>query len=207
MSRRSRERRLEAHREAARTTPKKPDPAEIITYKGWRMSRYTAAAIAVLQEKLGFELTLVQGPYNKGVGASAGTHDLDGVIDLSSWRKSKKVSVARHNSWAMWPRAALANVWGAHCHGVLKRAKPMASLAVFQLETAYPNHWDGLSGNGHDDFPVHPTLDRFNYDEWWHDKLLDQRIDGLSARINTYVDKLAAARETRKRLRAKKKQT
>lgn len=204
MSRRT-ERRLAEHRAAARKQRTKPDPAEIITFKGWRMSRYTAAAIKVLEEKLGFELTIVQGPYNKGVGASAGTHDLDGVIDLSSWRASKKVTVARRNSWAMWPRKELAGVWGAHCHGVLKRAKPMASLAVFQLETAYPNRWDGLASNGLDTFPVHPALERFDYNEWWHDKLLDARIDGVSARINTYVDKLAAQRQLKKRLKAQRK--
>lgn len=205
MSRRSRERRLEAHREAARKQRVKPNPAEIITYKGWRMSRYTAAAIAVLQEKLGYELTLTQGPYNKGVGASAGTHDLDGVIDLSSWRSSQKVTVARRNSWAMWPRKDIPGVWSAHCHGVLKRAKPMASLAVHQLEVSYPNHTDGLASENYDSFPAHPTLERFDYNAWWHDQLLDQKIDGVSARINTYVDKLAAARREKKRLKAQKK--
>jgi len=169
------------------------------------MSRYTAAAISVLQEKLGYELTIVQGPYNKGVGASAGTHDLDGVIDLAPYRSSQKVTVARRNSWAMWPRKELAGVWGAHCHGVLKRAKPMASLAVHQLEVSYPNHTDGLASESYDSFPVHPPLKAFDYNEWWHDKLLDQRIDGLSARINTYVDKLSAARATRKRLKAQRK--
>lgn len=178
---------------------------EIITYKGWRMSRYTAAAISVLQEKLGYELSIVQGPYNKGVGASAGTHDLDGVIDLSSWRSTQKVTVARRNSWAMWPRKELPGVWGAHCHGVLKRAKPMASLAVQQLEVSYPNHTDGLASESYDSFPVHPPLSAFNYNEWWHDKLLDQKIDGVSARINTFVDKLSAARAAKKRLKAQKK--
>lgn len=207
MSRRSRERRLDAHRNAAREQRTKPNPWEIITYKGWRMSRYTAAAISVYQEKLGFELTLIQGPYNKGVGPSAGTHDLDGVIDISTWRWRRKLEVGRRTSWAIWRRATLPGVWSEHCHGVLKRAKPMASLAVFQLEVAYPARQDGLSGNGPDNFPVHPPLKEFDYNEWWHDKLLDQRIDGLSARINRYVDKVVAARQARKRLRAQRKKS
>lgn len=198
-------RRLEAHREAARKQRTKPDPWELITFKGWRMSRYTAAAIKVLEEKLGFELTLVQGPYNKGVGASAGTHDLDGVIDLSSWRKRKKVRTARANSWAMWPRKDLPGVWSSHCHGVLKRAKPMASLAVHQLEVSYPAHTDGLASESFDAFPYHPQLERFDYNEWWHDQLLESRISGLSARINTWVDKTQAARLQRKRLRKQKR--
>ena len=204
MSKRA-ERRLADQLAAARKQKTKPDPAEIITYKGWRMSRYTAAAIAVLEMKLGFEIGIVQGPYNKGVGASAGTHDLDGVIDLSPYKWRKKVTVARRNSWAMWHRRALAGVWGEHCHGVLKRAKPMASLAVYQLETAYPAQRDGLAGNAVDTFPVHPPLERFDYNEWWSDELLTQQIDGLTAKINGWLDKVSTARAVRKRLREQRK--
>jgi hypothetical protein len=198
------EKRLKNIRDKAAAQKNKPDPDEIITFRGWKMSRYTAAAIRFLEEKLGFEVSLVQGPYNQSVDASAGTHAKDGVIDLSSYRARKKVTVARNNSWAMWPREAVAGLWGAHCHGVLKRAKPMAALAVWQLETAYPNKWDGLSGNNHDNFPSHPQLERFDYNEWWHDGLLDDRIKGVTATINRLVDKLSAERERRKRLRAKK---
>lgn len=204
MSKRS-ERQLAQHLAAARKQKVKPDPWEIITYKGYRMSRYTAAAIAVLEAKLGFPLSLTQGPYNKGVGASAGTHDLDGAIDISSYKWRKKLRVARANSWAMWHRKDLPGVWTSHCHGILKRAKPMAALAVYQLETSYPARRDGLAGNGVDTFPYHPILQEFDYDAWWHNDLLDQQIDGLSARINGWLDKVATARAVRARLKAQKK--
>jgi hypothetical protein len=81
----------------------------------------------------------------------------------------------------------------------------MASLAVYQLETAYPARRDGLAGNGVDTFPYHPPLERFNYDAWWHDQLLDQQIDGLTAKINGWLDKVSTARAVRKRLREQKK--
>lgn len=205
MSKRT-ERQLAKHLAAARKQKTKPDPWELITYKGWKMSRYTAAAIAVLEAKLGFVINLTQGPYNKGsVGASAGTHDLDGVIDLSPYRWRKKVKVARSNSWAMWPRPTLKGVWSKHCHGVLKRAKPMAALAVSQLEVSYPARRDGLAGNGVDGFPYHPILETFDYNEWWHDELLTQQIDGLSAKINGWLDKVSTARAVRKRLREQRR--
>lgn len=204
MSKRRTAKRLDAHRAAAKRQTKKPDRDEIITFRGWKMSRYTAAAIRVFEEKLGYQLELVQGPYNTSVGASAGTHDKDAVIDLSAYRRRQKVKVGRRNSWAIWPRKDRPGLWSSHCHGVLKRARDMASLAVWQLEVAYPNKWDGLSGNNPDKFPVHPELERFNYNEWWHDQLLDQKISGVTATINRLLDRVAAEREKRRRLRKRK---
>lgn len=183
-----------------------PDPWGIVTFRGWKMSRYTAAAIRVLEEHLGYELTIVQGPYHKGVSGSAGTHDLDGVIDLAPYRARRKCAVARRNSWAMWIRPYNwdGKGGGRHLHGCLLKAKPMAELAKWQRDVAYPNHWDGLSGNNHDNFPVHPELARFDYNEWWHDQLLDEQIKGVTATINRLLDKLAAARARRKMLIEKK---
>lgn len=184
----------------------KPDPWEIIVFRGWRMSRYTAAALRFLEELLGFELSIVQGPYNKSVGASAGTHDEDGVVDLAAYRAKKKCTVARRHSWAIWIRPTNWDGKGGmkHLHGVLLRAKNVASLAEWQRDTAYPNKWDGLSGNNRDTFPYHPELERFNYNEWWHDQLLEEKIRGVTATINKYLDMLSAARARRKRLKKKK---
>lgn len=190
----------------AASQPVKPDPWEIITYHGWRMSRYTAASIKVLEETLGYELSILQGPYHTSFSGSAGTHDLDGVIDLAPYRARRKCAVARRHSWAMWIRPYNwdGKGGGRHLHGCLLKAKPMADLAEWQRDVAYPNKWDGLVGNSADTFPVHPDLVRFNYDAWWHDHLLDQQIKGLTAYINRLLDKLSAARAERKRLQAKR---
>lgn len=205
MSKRSRERRLESHRAAARRTTVKPDRDEMIWFRGWKMTRYMAAALRVMEEKLGYELSIVQGPWNDDVDASAGTHDKDGGVDLAPYQAKKKCTIARRNSWAMWIRPARAGVWGKHLHGGLKQARPMADLLNWQINTAYPNKWDGLSGNNIDNFPVHPPLEVFDYNEWWHDQLLDQKITGLTATINKYVDRLSAARAKRKKLKAERR--
>lgn len=201
------DKRIQDIRTKASAQKTKPDPWEIVTFRGWRMSRYTATALRVLEELLGFELSLVQGPYNKGVDDSAGTHDLDGVVDLAAYRAKKKCTIARRHSWAMWIRPYNWDGQGGmkHLHGCLLRARPMAALAQQQRDVAYPNKQNGLSGGGHDSFPVHPELETFDYNEWWHDKLLDDRIRGLTATINRLVDKLSAARAKRKRLQAQKK--
>lgn len=201
MGQRRIEQRLARHRDAARATTDKPDPNEIITFRGWRMSRYTAAAFTVYEEHVGFEMDIVQGPYNKTVSGSAGTHDEDGVFDLAPYRWRLKVKVGRRNSFAIWHRPAIPGTWGEHEHGVLKRPEHLAPLAQWQLDVAYPNKWDGLDGNHHDDFPYHPVIERFDYNEWWHDKLLDKKIDGVNAYINRLVDKLSGARAKKKRLK------
>ena len=199
----SAKKRLARHRAAADRTPLKPDPNEIITFRGWKMSRRTAAAVKVYEEKLGFELTIVQGPYHTGVGASAGTHDRDGVIDLAPYRWRKKVRVGRANSWAIWHRPPIPNLWGEHEHGVLKGTRDLAPLAATQL-TQYDEHTDGLAGHAHDGFPFHPALEPFNYNAWWHDQLLTTQIKGVSATINKLLERLSAARARRKQLQQRK---
>lgn len=202
------EKRLANHRAKAKAQAVKPDPNEIITFRGWKMTRYTAAAISVLEEKLGFELTLLQGPFNPGaVSGSAGTHDLDGVIDLAPFRARKKCTVSRQNSWASWIRPVNWDGQGGskHIHQALLKAK-VASLAANQRDVAYPAHRNGLASNEVDHFKPHPELFPFNYNDWWHDALLDKRIRGINATINRLLDRLSAARARRKRLQDKKKQ-
>lgn len=202
------DKRIQQHKAKAKAQVNKPDPDEIITYHGWKMTRYTAAAIKQLEEILGFELTLLQGPFNPGgVSGSAGTHDLDGVIDLSPFRARKKCTVSRMNSWASWIRPLN---WdgaggGKHVHQVLDHAT-VASLAAQQRDVAYPAKRDGLAGNNVDNFVPHPQLKRFDYNEWWHDELLDAQIKGVTARINKLVDKLSAARARRRQLKKKQQQ-
>lgn len=207
MGKRKQEKRLQAIKAKAAAQRTKPDPWEIVVFRGWHMSRYTAAAIRVLEEKLGFELTLLQGPFNAGgVGGSAGTHDEDGVVDLSSWRARRKCAVSRLNHWASWVRPLNWDGAGGikHVHQCLKRAQPMASLAVSQLEVDYPARRDGLASHAVDHFVPHPELERFDYNEWWHDRLLDERIKGITATINRLLDQVAAKRAQRQRLRHQK---
>jgi hypothetical protein len=198
--------RLKAHLDKARATTLKPDPREIITFRGWKMTRYTATSLRVVEEILGYELTLVQGPYNDTVDASANTHDRDGVVDLAPFDAERKVKVMRANSWAIWirPKNWDGRGGGKHEHGVLKAPWDVNELAEWQRDVAYPNGWDGLKGNNPDTFGFHPELTRFSYNDWWHDELLTTRITGINARIKTLRERISALKRRRELLKERR---
>lgn len=193
-----------AQSERAKGVPM-PDPFEIIEFRGWQMSRYTAAAVAVLELRLGYELTIMQGPYNDG-SRSAGTHLKDGVIDLAPYQARRKARVARDHCWAAFYREPNwdGRGGGEHVHMVLNRPRDVDPLAEWQRDVAYPNHWNGLVGNGPDNMTYHPDLKEFNYAAWWHAGLLDQKITGLNARIATTRERLSSLRARRKLLRQRR---
>lgn len=199
----SKAQRLQAHRDLARQQPEKPDPWEIIVFRGWKMTRYTAAAIVVIEEELGYELTIVNGPYNDDVSASANTHNEDGVIDLAPFQAARKVRVMRGKHWVAFLRPFNWNSRGGgkHVHAVLSRPHDVNDLAEWQRDVAYPNGWNGLTGNHADNFPFHPEITPFNYHDWWHDGLLETRITGITARIQSLRERISALRAKRKLLR------
>ena len=117
-----------------------------VTYHGRTVDKWTRAALQAAEDKLGYELTIVQGSYNTGVGASAGTHDGGGVVDLAAWDHERKVRALREVGFAAWYRAPLPGVWGAHIHAVLVGHGRLAPSAARQIE-AYRAGRDGLAGN------------------------------------------------------------
>ena len=194
--------RLQAHKDLARRQQVKPDPWEIIEFRGWKMTRYTAAALSVMEEELGYELTIVNGPYNDDVSASANTHNEDGVVDLAPYQARRKCTVARKH-WASWIRPYNWNGRGGgkHIHQVLATPRNVNSLAEWQRDVAYPQGWNGLVGNHADNFPYHPVLEVFDYNAWWHDGLLEKRIAGINAKIQGLVERLSALRAKLKLLK------
>jgi hypothetical protein len=154
--------RLQMHRDLARRQAVKPDPWELIEFRGWTMSRYTAAALSVLEEELGYELTIVNGPYNDDVSASANTHNEDAVVDLAPYQARRKCMASRKHGWASWIRPYNWNGRGGgkHLHQVLKGARDVNELAEWQRDVAYPNRWSGLVGNATDNFPTTPSSRR-----------------------------------------------
>lgn len=127
---------------------------------GWALTKrggktvdvHTAAVIDAAERKLGYPLTIVQGSPNRGVGASAGTHDRQGVIDLAPFDAERKVRVFRELGCAAWFRPAIRGLWGPHIHVVVIGHKDLAPAAARQVD-AYLAGRDGLASNGPDTGP------------------------------------------------------
>lgn len=125
-------------------------PFKRVTFRGRLMDRKTMAFLQAMEERLGYELTVVQGCYNAGgVAASAGTHDKGGVVDLAPWDWERKVRVAKDLGAFVWHRPAIPGLWGEHIHlGVIKHGN-LAAAAVRQV-AAFLARLNGLANNGPD---------------------------------------------------------
>lgn len=100
---------------------------------------------------------ILQGSYNHGVGASAGTHDGGGAVDLSVSGFSDKftrwvVKQGRLAGFAAWYRSPLPGVWSEHIHAIALGCKDAAPLAKTQM-IEYRNGGDGLVGSAPDNGP------------------------------------------------------
>lgn len=122
---------------------------DLVTHDGKRVDRITHEALLEAEDRLGYELTIMQGSYNTSVGASAGTHDGGGAVDLAPFDWQRKVKVLREVGFAAWYRAPLPGVWSAHIHALLIGNERLAPVAARQV-TAYYSGRDGLAGNGPD---------------------------------------------------------
>lgn len=134
------------------------DAFEKVTFRGRLMDRKTQAFVEAMEERLGYELTIVQGSYNAGgVSASAGTHDGGGVLDLASWDAANKVRVARALGAFAWLRPDLPGVWGEHIHLGIRNHGRLAQAAQDQQRDydAKPPR-NGLANHAVDD-TWHPS--------------------------------------------------
>lgn len=119
------------------------------THDGKVVNKRTKAMLLEAEKRLGYELTIVQGSYNRGVSQSAGTHDGGGAIDLAPWDWQTKVMVLRRVGFAAWYRPAIAGHWNAHIHAIAIADRELSDGAANQVK-AYYNGRDGLAGNGPD---------------------------------------------------------
>jgi hypothetical protein len=148
-----------------------PPPFEVITYNAVRMDQKTKCAVQTLEAgslKDLAPLTLYQGGYNPGgVSASAGTHDLGGVLDFSPFEHVRKVHAWRADiGGPMWHRPAIPGLWGEHCHAVMNNEGNLAPAAARQV-TAYFAGLDGLADGARDPNQFHPHVG-FSYEVSWH---------------------------------------
>lgn len=171
-----------------------PDPAGRITYRkpnvfgsSFQCGQRTAAHIDATQMRLevvrpGAELQIIQGCYNTGVAASAGTHDFDAVLDvqlvinggLVDWDWSQRF--LRESGWAAWHRTP-AQGFGHHIHMVSLgyAPAPVGEFVPGQVDDYY-RHAFGLKGmhdSGSDPswFPQDIDATVFNYQEWELDNM------------------------------------
>ncbi len=125
------------------------DPYARTTHDGKTVDVLTDAALDEVERRLGYPLTIVQGSYHQGVGASAGTHDGGGVVDLAAYDWANKVRAMRAVGFAAWHRPAIPGLWSEHIHAVLIGNVKLAPVAARQV-TSYRNGRDGLRSNAVD---------------------------------------------------------
>lgn len=145
-----------------------PDPYARSTFHGKTLDNATIAALKVAEQRLGYELTIVQGI--GGAAASAGTHTEGRAADLAAWDYERKVRVLRDVGFAAWYRPTLSGVWGAHIHCVLifegkDNARGIAGSALRQIGS-YLSGRNGLANNAVDNSyrpspPVVFTRDKY----------------------------------------------
>lgn len=123
---------------------------------GWRgvtLNRRTVDALRWVERRAKVPLSPAQGSYNRGVAASAGTHDGGGAVDLrvGSYSEDQRIAVVRalkDAGFAAWfrPYNWDGRKGGAHIHALLIGDKEMAAGARSQV-LAYDAGRDGLRGN------------------------------------------------------------
>lgn len=138
-------------------------PYDLTTHDGKVVDQLTHYALLKAEGQLGYELTIVQGSYNKGVGASAGTHDGGGVVDLAPFEHERKVRVLRRVGFAAWYRPERPGVWPAHIHAVLIGNRKLSPAAQDQVQE-YLDGYDGLAGDGLDNGPRDFVNHRFTWE-------------------------------------------
>lgn len=109
------------------------DAFERVVFRGKLMDNKTKAFLMEMEEKLGYELTVVQGCYNPGgVAQSGGTHDGGGVVDLTAYDYRRKVKVAADLGAFAYYREYRPGLWGAHIHLGIRDHGRLSSAAQAQ---------------------------------------------------------------------------
>ena len=142
-----------------------PEPAGNygrVTYGGHTVNVRTRELLKRAAKWAGVTIELSQGSYNKGVAASAGTHDGGGVVDISvdAWNSSKRnavVQALRKAGFAAWLRTP-AQGFAYHIHACAIGDREMASVAKSQVQSYFEGR-NGLASNG-------PTEGETHWPNW-----------------------------------------
>lgn len=195
------------------------DPAEVITVtlgdKTFRAGRRTAAHIEYTIEQLALlnpdaHLHITQPCYNNGVGASEGTHDLDGCIDVDIFGLTgpDTQTFMRKQGWAAWFRTP-AQGFPFHNHAISLGCPGPVGLFVdggistvghrvasSQLED-YRLHAFGLEGMhepGSDTSWFPPDIDATIFDfQAWEERMTPEDFDKVRAIVREEIAAVPAA--------------
>lgn len=137
-----------------------PDPYARVMFHGKVLDNATVAALKLVEQDLGYELTILQGV--GGATASAGTHlgrNNEGgrAVDLSDYDAERKIKALKKRGFAVWLRYYQPGLWGGHIHAVLifkttTNARGIAASALRQIGS-FLRRRNGLVGDGPDDHP------------------------------------------------------
>jgi hypothetical protein len=157
------------------------------------LNKRTAAALDVVHERLGYELTIVQGSYHKTTTASAGTHDGGGAVDLAPFDADKKVHAMRAVGFGAWHRLPSQGDWPEHVHGILRGDQEMSPQAAAQI-VSFDDHRNGLANNAADDtFHPDPKV-TFDYPQYVRTHDMPQYDDQVPGTDNkTFGDSVREA--------------
>lgn len=131
-----------------------------VLYDGHTVNARTRNMMRAASRRLGkgCVIGITQGSYNPGgVGASAGTHDGGGAVDVDlSQRCGKKtrtvVRAMRIVGFAAWHRPYIRGLWNEHIHGIAISDPDLSSGAANQVWDYYI-HRDGLASHAKDTGP------------------------------------------------------
>jgi hypothetical protein len=157
-----------------------------VVYRGVTLNKRTVAMLIRAQRIYGRPFnSLPQGSYNPGVGASGGTHDGGGAVDIFDSRLDDVQHVMRVVGFADWHRTLLPGVWSPHCHGIALGDKEASPEAKAQWPD-YRNYLNGLASHAPDNTP-HPFPKGsdpepiFDYEQWIKEQDMQPSDDAYPA--------------------------
>lgn len=140
-----------------------------VSFRGVRLNTRTRDMILAAEKLLGYNVTLVQGSYNTGVSASAGTHDGGGAVDvtcrnLNAAQKGQVVNALRKVGFAAWHRLPSQGPWSEHIHAIAMGDTEASRGAKNQMAD-YKAGRNGLASGGSDNATrayVNVTWEQYN---------------------------------------------
>jgi hypothetical protein len=128
-----------------------------VTYGGRTVNVRTRTMLerARIELGMGHAIRLTQGSYNRGVSASAGTHDGGGVVDIDSSQfasTNAALRALRRAGFAAWLRTP-SEGFSYHIHACAIGDREMAASARSQV-VAYFRGRNGLANNKPDSAPA-----------------------------------------------------